>query len=66
MKEADFDVDLRHNVVHPGLVVLAEEPNLCPRCQQPLEQQMIEYASWQARAFRDYSRCADAVLPKSP
>jgi hypothetical protein len=37
MEEADFQVDLHQNLLHPRLVFLTHQPEHCPRCQQELE-----------------------------
>jgi hypothetical protein len=48
MQDAAFEVELRQNLLHPGLLVLAKQPDMCPRCQQPLAQKVIKYVSWHA------------------
>ncbi len=45
MEEVTFEVDLRHNLLDPKLVVLTHKPENCPRCQHTLEHIVIEYVS---------------------
>jgi len=46
MGEATFEVDLRRNLLHPRLTVLTHRPRRCPRCQDELEDSVIEYVTW--------------------
>jgi YgiT-type zinc finger domain-containing protein len=45
MEEVTFEVDLRRNLLHPRLVILAYRPEHCPRCQQDVEDIVIEYVT---------------------
>ena len=42
---ADFEVERRHNLLHPRLVILTHRPNRCPRCRSGLEEIAIEYVT---------------------
>ena len=45
MEEVKFEVNLLHNLLHPRLVVLTHQPKRCPRCQQELDDVVIEYVA---------------------
>ena len=45
MEEAEFEVDLRKNLLHPKLIVLTHRPEQCPRCQSDLDEIIIEYVT---------------------
>jgi hypothetical protein len=49
MEEAAFEVDLHRNLLHPRLVVLTHRPDYCPRCQNDLDDVVIEYVVWNNR-----------------
>jgi len=46
MEHVTFEVDLLKNLLRPKLVVLTYRPERCPRCQQDLEDAVIEYVVW--------------------
>jgi hypothetical protein len=45
MEEVKFEVNLLRNLLHPKLVILTHQPKLCPRCQQELDNIVIEYVA---------------------
>lgn len=45
MEEVQFDVDLHKNLLHPKLTVLTARPPRCPRCQDDLDDIIIEYVT---------------------
>lgn len=46
MEPVEFDIDLHRNLLHPGLIFLADQPAQCPRCQHNLEETEIQYVTW--------------------
>jgi YgiT-type zinc finger domain-containing protein len=46
MEKVEFDVDLHHNLLHPKLVFITDQPAQCPRCQHDLEDAVIQYVTW--------------------
>ncbi|MGH7457326.1 MAG: YgiT-type zinc finger protein [bacterium] len=45
MEKAEFEVDLRRNLLHPKLVFIADQPSQCPRCHHDLEETTIQYVT---------------------
>jgi YgiT-type zinc finger domain-containing protein len=46
LEDVTFDIDLHQNLLHPRLLVLAHQPDNCPRCHQELDDIVIDYATW--------------------
>lgn len=46
MEEVTLEVELHRNLLHPGLVVLAEHPDSCPRCGRDLANVLIQHVTW--------------------
>jgi hypothetical protein len=45
LEEVQFEVNLHKNLLHPKLIVLTHHPKQCPRCQDALDDVMIEYVT---------------------
>ena len=45
LEEVQFEVDLHKNLLHPKLIVLTHRPEQCPRCQDDLDDIIIEYVT---------------------
>ncbi len=45
MEKVEFEIDLHRNLLHPKLIVIAEQPVQCPRCHYDLEETVIQYVT---------------------
>lgn len=47
MEKAAFEVDRHRNLLHPKLIFLADQPTRCPRCQNEVDDVVIQYVTVQ-------------------